>query len=96
MKYVTAGLYTRRGYTISRGSYVGTTDDRLDRWYIDKRDSDTWDRRGPGYRTLAECRDAIDAPYLCRYCNWLFSGKLEGRTCPPCRKAFQRHAAKED
>jgi hypothetical protein len=39
------------GYSINRGSYQGTTDDRLDRWYIE-RDSNTMvDRRGGGFIT---------------------------------------------
>jgi hypothetical protein len=41
------------GYTISRGDYIGTSDDRADRWYI-SRDGDIYDRRGPGYRTRTE------------------------------------------
>jgi hypothetical protein len=49
-----------RGYIISRGAYQGTTDDRLDRWYIDREEADTWDRRGPGFRSLAEAHEAID------------------------------------
>ena len=49
-----------RGYVISRGSYVDTTDDRCDRWYIDPIDSDTWDRRGSGYRLLRIAKAAID------------------------------------
>lgn len=48
-----------RGWIISRGGYVGTADDRADRWYVDREESTCWDRRGPGYATLAEARDAI-------------------------------------
>ena len=49
-----------RGYLIRRGGYQGTTDDRIDAWYIDHEDADTLDRRGPGYRTLADARTGID------------------------------------
>ena len=51
-----------KGYIISRGSYVDATDDRCDRWYIDPIDSDTWDRRGRGYRLLRIAKAAIDDP----------------------------------
>ena len=47
-------------WLISRGGYVGTTDDRADHWYVDREESDTWERRGPGYATLAEAREAIE------------------------------------
>ena len=30
---------TYRGYWISRGAYQGTSDDRLDGWYVDKIDA---------------------------------------------------------
>lgn len=49
-----------RGFRIARGSYQGTTDDRLDRWYADPVDADTLDRRGPGHATLADAKAAID------------------------------------
>ena len=49
-----------RGYVIRRGGYQGTADDSIDRWYIDHADADTLDRRGPGYRTLADARTGID------------------------------------
>lgn len=48
------------GYRIVRGSYVGTSDDRIDRWYIDRLDSNVIDRRGAGYRTKAEALQAIE------------------------------------
>jgi len=59
---------TYKGYTLSRGAYSGTTDDRLDRWYIDRIESydsdgvrsNIQDRRGPGYRTQREAKDAIN------------------------------------
>ena len=58
--YLSAGLYRYRGYIISRGSYVDTSDDRCDRWYVDPIETDTWDRRGPGYATIREAAEAID------------------------------------
>jgi len=44
-------------YQISRGSYLDTPDDRLDRWYIEP--AKVADRRGPGYRTREEARAAL-------------------------------------
>ena len=52
--------HTYRGWRIERGAYQGTTDDRLDRWYPQRPDRDAIDRRGPGYATLREAREAID------------------------------------
>ena len=49
-----------KGYVISRGSYVDTCDDSIDRWYIDPVDSDTYDRRGRGYRLLRIAKAKID------------------------------------
>ena len=47
------------GWTIERGAYVGTTDDRADRWYAYRLDTyGAIDRRGSGYATR---RDALDA-----------------------------------
>lgn len=45
-----------RRFTVERGAYRNTTDDRLDRWYISDRLSSVVDRRGSGYRTRAEAR----------------------------------------
>jgi len=53
--------YTYRGYTISRGSYVNTCDDRYDGWYVNSLDSDAYDRRGQGFPSVLEAKDAIDA-----------------------------------
>jgi len=47
------------GYLINRGAYFGTTDDRADRWYIERIDADCVDRCGPGYRTRREALDCI-------------------------------------
>lgn len=48
-------------YTITRGDYHGTTDDRVDRWYVNQTDAKIVDRRGHGYRTRRLAQDAIDA-----------------------------------
>ncbi len=46
------------GYYIRRGSYMGTTDDRLDRWYVGH-DGDNFFRPwGSGYRTQREAWEA--------------------------------------
>ena len=57
---MTEKTHTYRGWNIERGAYQGTTDDRLDRWYVQHPDRDAIDRRGPGYATLREAREAID------------------------------------
>lgn len=44
--------------TLSRGAHIGTTDDRLDRWYWEDNDADCVNRRGPGYATK---KDAVEA-----------------------------------
>lgn len=54
--------YRYKGWTIERGAYSGTTDDRIDRWYIQSpadQASDTVDRRGSGFPTLDAAREAI-------------------------------------
>lgn len=48
------------GYQIVRGNYVGTSDDRIDRWYIDRDDSNIVDHTGAGYHTKAEALQAIE------------------------------------
>jgi len=48
-------------YTVGRGAYYGTPEDRADRWYVEDGESREVDRRGPGYRTRAEARRALDA-----------------------------------
>jgi len=60
MRRTTDGQYRHKGWIISRGSYSGTPDDCASGWYIDADDTDTWDRRGPGYPTLSAARDVID------------------------------------
>ena len=47
-------------WLLTRGGYVGTVDDRADRWYVDREDARECDRRGGGYRTLADARAAIE------------------------------------
>jgi len=48
------------GYEIVRGAYQNTSDDRLDRWYIQLIDSNIIDRRGPGFRTRREALDHLE------------------------------------
>jgi hypothetical protein len=62
----TSRTHTHRGYSIQRGAYYGTSDDRADRWYIDNQTTTVVDRRGPGYATLAEARVAVDDDLLLR------------------------------
>ena len=59
-------VHRYRGFTIARGDYVGTSDNRLDRWYIDEDGVDLRDRRGSGWRTLAEARASIRATWAFR------------------------------
>jgi hypothetical protein len=49
-----------RGYTIQRGDYLNATDNRADGWYAERADSDVVDRRGQGYRTIQDAKEAID------------------------------------
>ena len=53
-----------RGYTISRGDYTDTTDNRLDRWYVEPDESTVVCRIGRGYATLAAAKSAIDGDEL--------------------------------
>lgn len=46
-------MRTPKGYVAVRCDYEGTTDDRADRWYIDKI-GEPVDHRGPGDRTRRE------------------------------------------
>jgi len=48
----------RLGYSINRGSYVSTTDDRINRWYVERDECCVVDRRGSGYVLK---RDALRA-----------------------------------
>ena len=65
MHKLKSGNYRHRNFDISRGSLVETYkgrwgDDSANGWYVDRSDSDTLDRRGPGYRTLREAIENID------------------------------------
>ena len=60
LQWINEAMAQRPGF--DAGPYVDTTDDRCDRWYIDPIDSDTWDRRGSGYRLLRIAKAAIDDP----------------------------------
>lgn len=51
--------YMHKGWIVSRGSYSGSADDCMTGWYIDRATADSWDRRGAGFRTLAEAKAAI-------------------------------------
>ena len=42
------------GHIAVRGSYVGTADDRVDRWYLEHVEMPYVDRRGGGFTTLRE------------------------------------------
>lgn len=53
--------YKYRRYEISRGDYQDCSDNRMDGWYINLEDSLTVDRRGPGFDTIKEAKEAIDA-----------------------------------
>jgi len=46
------------GFSVMRGGYHGTTDDRIDRWYVEHPATDCVDHRGSGFKTL---RDAYHA-----------------------------------
>jgi hypothetical protein len=48
------------GYCIVRGAYLGTTDDRADRWYVDHTDEEYLDHRGDGFVTKAAALLAIE------------------------------------
>lgn len=39
------------GYTVTEGAYHNTSDDRMNRWYVQHRDDEMIDRRGPGHFT---------------------------------------------
>ena len=73
--------YRHRQFDISRGSLVETYkgvwgEDSANGWYVDHKDSDTLDRRGPGFRTLREAVENIDdvvaAQLYCPHCDlWI-------------------------
>jgi len=47
----------RNGYTLARGDYTDTSENRLDRWYWDWDGESYRDRRGQGFATR---RDALE------------------------------------
>ena len=49
------------GYYVRQGSYIGTTDDRLGRWYIGCNSDDFFRPFGSGYRTQSAAWLAIAA-----------------------------------
>ena len=57
-------MHHYHGYTISRGDYTDTTDNRLDRWYVEPDESTVVCRLGRGYATLAAAKSAIDGDEL--------------------------------
>ena len=52
------------GYTISRGDYLDTPDNRLDRWYVEPDTASVVCRLGLGYATIIEAKGAIDGQNL--------------------------------
>lgn len=46
-------------FKIVKGAYEGTTDDRFDRWYIQKVATTVIDRRGKGYKTKEQAKRAL-------------------------------------
>jgi hypothetical protein len=63
------------GYYIREGSYIGTTDDRLGRWYTGHHDADFFRPYGAGYATQGDAWLAI-ADYLAR------GGETDGKRSP--------------
>ncbi len=53
-------------YTVGRGAYYGTTDDRADRWYVWPTAGVMIDRRGSGHATM---RDAVAYARECNLCD---------------------------
>jgi hypothetical protein len=62
-----------RGYTIQRGDYLNTNDNRADRWYAERADSDVVDRRGQGYSTIQDAKRGVDE-YLATIPNKRYDG----------------------
>ena len=54
----------RHGFTISRGDYIDTPDNRLDGWYVEPEGSMVVCRLGPGYATITAAKAAIDGEEL--------------------------------
>jgi hypothetical protein len=60
MHCISKGHWRHHSFDVRRGSYVGTSDDRADGWYLDHVDATILDRRGAGLPTLADCRARVD------------------------------------
>ena len=56
-----AKIAKENGYSLVRGAYIGTCDDRADRWYVEHESDTIIDRRGAGYATKKDAYDAIDS-----------------------------------
>lgn len=56
---MTTAQARKYGYEVNRGSYLDTTDDRIDRWYVERVDASAVDRTGRGYRTRREALDEV-------------------------------------
>ena len=52
------------GHKISRGDYIDTTDNRIDRWYVEPDGATVVCRLGRGYATIAAAKAAIDGNEL--------------------------------
>lgn len=61
---LTRAQASKLGWNLTRGAHQGTTDDRIDRWYWDRRDSDVIDRTGAGFDTVAQALDWLLANVL--------------------------------
>jgi hypothetical protein len=46
-------------YYINEGSFHGTSDDRIGRWYVQSDRDSLSDKRGPGHPTQAAALDAV-------------------------------------
>ena len=57
-------------YTIRRGDYIGTTDDRRDRWYIEDDSTDTVDRRYIGYMSVGDALTSLAKDESMRDAGW--------------------------
>jgi len=48
------------GYEIQEGDYLGTSDNRANRWYIIRDDDDILDKRGIGFASKKEALQEIE------------------------------------
>lgn len=82
-----------RRFTVVRGSYQGTSDDRLDRWYIEDRESRAVDRRGQGFKRKADAQYFADlwergGPTIYDYNIWDEEGTVDDWTGDP-KEAYE-------